>query len=117
MNQDEEEEVPELANIDEDDLGYINVKPMQSLLPEKSEYEMNRKVPVTIITGFLGINYYNYINIYLLGSGKTTLVTQLLNDDTHGKRIAVILNEFGESMIHINIYFNIYSKVLELIKV
>ncbi|KAI9091899.1 CobW/HypB/UreG, nucleotide-binding domain-containing protein [Phlyctochytrium arcticum] len=42
------------------------------------------KVPVTIITGHLG-------------SGKTTLVTRLLNDETHKLRIAVILNEFGES--------------------
>ncbi|ORY42514.1 cobW-domain-containing protein [Rhizoclosmatium globosum] len=41
-------------------------------------------VPVTIVTGFLG-------------SGKTTLVTRLLTDTTHGKRIAVILNEFGDS--------------------
>ncbi|KAI9340858.1 CobW/HypB/UreG, nucleotide-binding domain-containing protein [Obelidium mucronatum] len=41
-------------------------------------------VPVTIVTGFLG-------------SGKTTLVTRLLTDPTHGKRIAVILNEFGDS--------------------
>ncbi|KAI9208869.1 CobW/HypB/UreG, nucleotide-binding domain-containing protein [Polychytrium aggregatum] len=41
-------------------------------------------VPVTIVTGFLG-------------SGKTTLITRLLNDPTHHKRIAVILNEFGES--------------------
>ncbi|KAI9354562.1 CobW/HypB/UreG, nucleotide-binding domain-containing protein [Zopfochytrium polystomum] len=40
-------------------------------------------VPVTIVTGFLG-------------SGKTTLVTRLLTEN-HGKRIAVILNEFGDS--------------------
>ncbi|KAJ3233345.1 hypothetical protein HDU81_002326 [Chytriomyces hyalinus] len=41
-------------------------------------------VPVTIVTGFLG-------------SGKTTLVTRILTDQTHGKRIAVLLNEFGDS--------------------
>nr|KAJ3422435.1 hypothetical protein HK105_008080 [Polyrhizophydium stewartii] len=47
--------------------------------------DSSKKVPVTILTGFLG-------------SGKTTLVTDLLSDPTHGKRIAVILNEFGETI-------------------
>jgi len=40
------------------------------------------KVPVTVITGFLG-------------SGKTTLLNRILKEN-HGKRIAVIENEFGE---------------------
>ncbi|KAI8929436.1 CobW/HypB/UreG, nucleotide-binding domain-containing protein [Entophlyctis helioformis] len=52
--------------------------------PNSSSERPDRKVPVTILTGFLG-------------SGKTTLVMNLLKDPTHGKRIAVILNEFGES--------------------
>eukprot|EP00448_Togula_jolla_P030255 CAMPEP_0170644930 /NCGR_PEP_ID=MMETSP0224-20130122/42771_1 /TAXON_ID=285029 /ORGANISM="Togula jolla, Strain CCCM 725" /LENGTH=523 /DNA_ID=CAMNT_0010976037 /DNA_START=71 /DNA_END=1642 /DNA_ORIENTATION=+ len=40
------------------------------------------KTPVTIITGFLG-------------AGKTTLLNHILQEN-HGKRIAVIENEFGE---------------------
>ena len=43
---------------------------------------MARKIPTTVITGFLG-------------SGKTTLVRHLLAH-ARGKRIALIINEFGE---------------------
>ncbi|KAI9138862.1 CobW/HypB/UreG, nucleotide-binding domain-containing protein [Paraphysoderma sedebokerense] len=45
--------------------------------------ESKDKIPITIVTGFLG-------------SGKTTLLNYILTEN-HQKKIAVILNEFGES--------------------
>lgn len=45
-----------------------------------------KPVPVTIITGYLG-------------AGKTTLLNYILKEQ-HNKKIAVILNEFGEGKFY-----------------
>ncbi|XP_057949870.1 uncharacterized protein LOC131144926 [Malania oleifera] len=52
--------------------------------PSDRGEEVEASVGVTVITGYLG-------------AGKSTLVNHILNSQ-HGKRIAVILNEFGEEI-------------------
>ncbi|XP_036595250.1 COBW domain-containing protein 1-like isoform X2 [Trichosurus vulpecula] len=73
----EEEDCPELVPIDVQ---------RQQRPEEEAEKEgkpdPHAKIPVTIITGYLG-------------AGKTTLLNYILTEQ-HNKRIAVILNEFGE---------------------
>ena len=60
----------------------------------------NQKVPVTILTGFLG-------------SGKTTLLNKILSEE-HGKRIAVIENEYGEVGIDQGLVINADEEVFEM---
>ena len=50
-------------------------------LTDAMRSEAESRVPVTVLTGFLG-------------SGKTTLINWILRGD-HGMKIAVIENEFG----------------------
>lgn len=63
--------------------------------PDTSEVPDSEKIPVTIITGFLG-------------AGKTTLVNYILTSKEHGMRICVIENEFGA----VNIDENLVSENL-----
>lgn len=58
------------------------------------------QVPVTILTGFLG-------------SGKTTLLNRILTEH-HGKRIAVIENEFGELGIDQALVINAEEEIFEM---
>ncbi|CCH44814.1 COBW domain-containing protein 1 [Wickerhamomyces ciferrii] len=54
----------------------------KSLESNNSNNELNKKIPITIITGYLG-------------SGKSTLLDHIAQKG--GKKLAVILNEFGNS--------------------
>ncbi|MDX2266496.1 MAG: GTP-binding protein [Bryobacter sp.] len=58
------------------------------------------KVPVTVLTGFLG-------------SGKTTLLNRILTEE-HGKRIAVIENEFGEIGVDNELVIGAEEEVFEM---
>jgi len=58
------------------------------------------KLPVTILTGFLG-------------SGKTTLLNYILREN-HGKRIAIIENEFGEISIDSDLVVSSEEEIFEM---
>ena len=60
----------------------------------------NAPIPVTVITGFLG-------------AGKTTLLNRILSEN-HGKRIAVIENEFGEIGIDHQLVIQSDEEIFEL---
>lgn len=69
--------------------------------PEKSHSDMSpQRIPVTILTGFLG-------------SGKTTLLNRILHEN-HGKRIAVIENEFGEVGVDNDLVVGAKEEIFEM---
>jgi len=64
------------------------------------EKNSNGKIPVTILTGFLG-------------SGKTTFVNYLLKEN-HGKKLAIVENEFGEVGIDDGLVIQSEEEVIEM---
>ena len=60
----------------------------------------SEQVPVTVLTGFLG-------------AGKTTLLNRILTEQ-HGKRYAVIVNEFGEQGIDNDLVVDADEEVFEM---
>jgi len=54
-----------------------------------------------IITGFLGV-------------GKTTMLTNTVKEHFSDKKVAIVVNEFGDIGIDGNILSNVYSEVLEI---
>jgi G3E family GTPase len=71
----------------------------QSSVNDPSMSDSSR-IPVTVLTGFLG-------------SGKTTLLNRILTE-THGQRIAVIENEFGEIGVDQELVINSEEEIFEM---
>ena len=67
---------------------------------EKVQEKLQEKIPVTVLTGYLG-------------AGKTTLLNRILSEP-HGKKYAVIVNEFGEIGIDNDLVVGADEEVFEM---
>ena len=68
--------------------------------PTLLDQNANGKTPVTILTGYLG-------------AGKTTLLNRILTEN-HGKRYAVVVNEFGEEGIDNELVLDAEEEIFEM---
>ncbi|KAA8650676.1 CobW family GTP-binding protein [Aspergillus tanneri] len=81
LDMEDDEAPPELI-----DVSHLpeSERPDTSMVPSTSlDVPAQDRVPITLVTGYLG-------------AGKTTLLNYILTEK-HGKKIAVIMNEFGDS--------------------
>jgi G3E family GTPase len=69
-------------------------------MTDQASAHVPAKTPVTVLTGYLG-------------AGKTTLLNRILSED-HGKRYAVIVNEFGEVGIDNDLIVGADEEVFEM---
>ena len=60
----------------------------------------SRQIPVTLLTGYLG-------------AGKTTLLNRILSE-SHGKKYAVVINEFGELGVDNDLVIDADEEVFEM---
>lgn len=67
---------------------------------EQTGLNPNGKLPVTLLTGYLG-------------AGKTTLLNRILTE-SHGKKYAVVVNEFGEEGIDNDLVIDADEEIFEM---